>query len=87
MRIGITLGLNGRTIASVADRAREIERLGFDSAWVPWGSSSGFDPVMALVAVGREATRLELGTAVVPTFLTHPVAMAQRALTAQSRRP
>jgi F420-dependent oxidoreductase-like protein len=82
MRVGVTVGLNGRTIASLVDRAGEVERLGFDSLWVPWAFS--MDPITALVAFGRATSRLELGTAVVPTFPNHPVGMAQRALTAQA---
>jgi 5,10-methylenetetrahydromethanopterin reductase len=82
MRIGITVGLNGRTIADLIDRAGEIERLGFDSLWVP--SAFSLDPITALVAFGRETSRLELGTAIVPTFPNHPLLMAQRALTAQA---
>jgi alkanesulfonate monooxygenase SsuD/methylene tetrahydromethanopterin reductase-like flavin-dependent oxidoreductase (luciferase family) len=34
--------------------------------------------------VGRETGRIELGTAVVPTYPRHPVVMAQQALTTQA---
>jgi 5,10-methylenetetrahydromethanopterin reductase len=82
MKVGVTVGLNGRSIEELADRAREIERLGFDSLWVPWALS--LDPITALVAIGRETPALELGTAIVPTFPNHPLPLAQRALTAQA---
>lgn len=83
MRIGITVGLGARaerTISGLIDRAGEVERVGFDSLWMP--AAFSFDAITALVAVGRETSRIELGTAVVPTFPRHPVVMAQQALTA-----
>ena len=43
----------------------------------------GLDALSALTAVGRLTGRIELGTAVVPTYPRHPAAMAQQALTAQ----
>jgi F420-dependent oxidoreductase-like protein len=44
----------------------------------------GLDAIASLGIVGRETERIELGTAVVPTFPRHPVAMAQQALTTQA---
>src|SRR4051794_13752334 len=85
MKIGITVGLGARaerTIAGLAERIDEVERRGFDSLWMPMAFA--FDPIVALAAAGRDTTRLEIGTAVVPTFPRHPVVMAQQALTAQA---
>ena len=42
------------------------------------------DAIVAAALCGRETSRIELGTAVVPTFPRHPVAMAQAALSAQA---
>jgi alkanesulfonate monooxygenase SsuD/methylene tetrahydromethanopterin reductase-like flavin-dependent oxidoreductase (luciferase family) len=39
---------------------------------------------ISLGLVGRETKRLELGTAVVPTYPRHPAVMAQQALTTQA---
>lgn len=85
MRIGLTVGLGARaerTIPGLIERAKEAEHRGFDSLWMP--AAFGLDPITALVAVGRETSGLEIGTAVVPTFPRHPVVLAQQALTAQS---
>src|SRR5215216_5817249 len=85
MKMGITVGLGARgerTIAGLTDRAGEIERRGFDSMWMP--AAFSFDPITALVAATRATSRLEVGTAVLPTFPRHPVVMAQQALTAQA---
>src|SRR6267378_2831964 len=38
----------------------------------------------AAALCARETARIELGTAVVPTYPRHPVAMAQQALSAQA---
>jgi F420-dependent oxidoreductase-like protein len=43
----------------------------------------GLDAITALAVIGRETERIELGTAVVPSYPRHPVAMAQQCLTAQ----
>ena len=41
-----------------------------------------WDAITALAIVARETTRIELGTAVVPSYPRHPMALAQQALTA-----
>jgi F420-dependent oxidoreductase-like protein len=42
------------------------------------------DAINTLGLIGRETSRIELGTAVVPTYPRHPVAIAQQALTTQA---
>jgi F420-dependent oxidoreductase-like protein len=84
MRIAITAGLGARsesTIDGLAERAQELEARGFAGMWLP--NAFGFDAITALATAGRSTTRIEIGTAVVPTFPRHPVVMAQQALTAQ----
>ncbi len=85
MNIGITVGLGARsegTIDGVVQRVRDAEARGFATVWMT--NAFGFDAITALSAAGRETSRVELGTAVVPTYPRHPVVMAQQALTAQS---
>lgn len=85
MRIGIGIGeiSNERPgIDGLIAQAERAERDGFASAW--FANIFGVDAIMAAALCGRATTRLELGTAVVPTFPRHPVAMAQQALTAQA---
>ncbi len=80
MRLGIFGELvNSGTVDKVVAQASEIERQGFDSYWVP--QIFGLDALTALAVVGREVPRIELGTAVVPTFPRHPMMLAQQALT------
>jgi 5,10-methylenetetrahydromethanopterin reductase len=83
VRMGMTVGLGLRSEASVdglAERLQSLAAAGFASAWMPAGS--GFDPLTALAAAGRDTSGLELGTAIMPTWPRHPAALAQQALTA-----
>ncbi len=80
MRIGVMVG--PRDIDELVARAQELEAQGFDSLWMP--NVFGLDAIGALTVAGRETERIELGTAVVPSYPRHPVAMAQQALTAQA---
>ena len=85
MRIGIGIGdIAGQpaTIDDLVAQAKRAEADGFASGWL--ANIFGVDAIMAAALCARETTRLELGTAVVPTFPRHPMAMAQQALTAQA---
>lgn len=82
MRIGIMTGDSGRnnTLDALVARGQEIERRGFASMWM--ANIFALDAILTLAIVGRETKRIELGTAVVPTYPRHPFAMAQEAVTA-----
>ena len=82
MRIGIMTGDSGRnnTIDALVARGQEIERRGFASMWM--ANIFALDAILTLAIVGRETKRIELGTAVVPTYPRHPFAMAQEAMSA-----
>jgi F420-dependent oxidoreductase-like protein len=83
MRIGIFGGLSANgPIDTIVDDARAAEQEGFASYWLP--QIFGVDALTALAVVGREVPRIELGTAVVPTYPRHPMMLAQQALTVQS---
>ncbi len=84
MRIGINSGTNPAQESSLDEiiaRAQDLEARGFHTMWMANGL--GLDAINALTAVGRETERIELGTAVVPSFPRHPIAMAQQAISAQ----
>ncbi len=83
MRIGIGIGeiaASGGTIESLVDQAKRAEADGFASAW--FANIFGVDAIMAATICARATSRIEVGTAVVPTYPRHPVAMAQAALSA-----
>ncbi|MBX3284103.1 MAG: TIGR03564 family F420-dependent LLM class oxidoreductase [Actinobacteria bacterium] len=78
MRIGIFAGQDD--LAEVIELARTAEAQGFDSFWLPQIFS--LDAIGTQTLIGHVVPRIELGTAVVPTFPRHPVALAGQALTA-----
>jgi len=83
MRIGIGIGeIEGKpvTIDDLVAQTQAAERDGFASAW--FANIFGVDAILAAAICGRETSRIEVGTAVVPTYPRHPTAMAQQALSA-----
>ena len=83
MRIGRMMGAGGpETLDDLVSQAQAAEAAGFSSVWL--ANIFGFDAIGALAVVGRETSRVELGTAVVPAYPRHPVTMAQQALTTQA---
>jgi 5,10-methylenetetrahydromethanopterin reductase len=83
MRIGIFGGQSDvGPIDTVVEAARAAADDGFASFWLP--QIFGLDALTTLAIVGREVPRIELGTAVVPTYPRHPVMLAQQALTTQA---
>jgi F420-dependent oxidoreductase-like protein len=85
MRIGILVGegAGGRPrVDDVIEEAKQAEADGFASAWLV--NLFGNDPLIMAALAARVTERIELGTAVVPTFTRHPHVMAQQALTLQA---
>jgi len=83
MRIGINgTGLvQQASVAAVTAHAEAAQRAGFASYWLAEHPTGGFDALTVLALVGQRVPELELGTAIVPTFPRHPLAMAGQALT------
>ena len=81
MRIGVMLGATGGNggIDDIVQAARRVEAAGLDNIWM--ANIFSFDAIGTLAVVGRETSRIGLGTAVTPTFPRHPTALAQQALT------
>lgn len=82
MKMGVMVGGTSRSpsLEEMSAEVVELEERGFDTAWVP--HVFGYDAVTLTALFGRVTRRIELGTAVVPSFPRHPVALAQQALTA-----
>jgi F420-dependent oxidoreductase-like protein len=84
MRIGIMAGATQgpeSTLSGLLEKAARVEQRGFAALWM--ANIFGLDAITTLAIAGRQTSRLELGTAVVPTYPRHPTAIAQQALTAQ----
>ena len=84
MRIGLFIGTMGaaETLAGQVAQSAEAESDGFDSFWT--AQVAGVDALTLLALCGGATREIELGTAVVPTYPRHPMALAQQALTAQA---
>jgi F420-dependent oxidoreductase-like protein len=87
VRVGVMLGPERGRYATKIDRmledARWAEAAGMSSVWIPQIPDE-FDALTAATLVGRETSRLEVGTAVVPVQPRHPIALAQQALSTQA---
>lgn len=81
------IGLNGSSILFDADPRRIIDDIssaeadGFSSYWL--GQFNLLDAMTTFAVAGASTSTIEMGTAVAPTWTTHPMAMAAHALTAQ----
>lgn len=67
---------------AVAEDVRAAAEAGLHSYWMP--QAMGYEALGLLGWLAREAPGIDLGTAVVPTWLRHPLVMAQGALTTAS---
>ena len=83
MRIGVFFADSDREPVEVASVAREAERLGFDSLWVPdhvlkvFGPLS--DPLVLISFLAGSTEHIKLGTAVLVLPYRHPVVLANAA--------
>ncbi len=86
MRLGINgTGLVQRaSVDKVTEDAARAAADGFSSYWLAEHPTGGFDALTVLTVVGQQVAGIELGTAIVPTFPRHPLALAGQLLTARS---
>jgi 5,10-methylenetetrahydromethanopterin reductase len=84
MRIGIMAGATPESsgLDALVATAQDLEQRGFASLWL--ANIFGLDAITAIAVIGRETERIELGTAVVPSYPRHPTALAQQSLTARA---
>ena len=84
MQIGINgTGLvQGASIEAITQHAQTANADGFASYWLAEHPTGGLDALMVLMVVGLSVPRIELGTAIVPTFPRHPMVMAGQTHTA-----
>ena len=75
-----------RGVPAISDEARLLRDLGIDSLWVPQRPVS-FDAITLAAYLGATVRDLEIGTAVVPIFRHHPIALAGQAVVAQAACP
>lgn len=70
------------TLTEYVDDIVGCEAAGFDGAWVPEAMS--WDALTVSALVGARTSTLQVGTAVVPVYSTHPLTLASKAMTTQA---
>jgi F420-dependent oxidoreductase-like protein len=84
MRIGLngsSLIATGASVAEIRDHAAQAEAEGFSSYWL--AQLAVPDALTAIATMGEATSTIEIGTAVVPTWLRHPLMLAAQAMTTQ----
>ncbi|KJE24348.1 oxidoreductase [Frankia torreyi] len=84
MKIGMYVNA-GPSPADVLDQVRTAARAGLDSAFL--GQLVSWDALTLAALSATAVPGIELGTAVVPTYPRHPLALAGQALTVQAVAP
>jgi alkanesulfonate monooxygenase SsuD/methylene tetrahydromethanopterin reductase-like flavin-dependent oxidoreductase (luciferase family) len=79
-RVGVCV--EGTNPVDVITRIREAELAGVLQVWMTAGGAGegAPDPLTLFAAAACQTERIRLGTAIVPTYLRHPLLMAQQAL-------
>ncbi len=83
MRIGMMVGEGSGAapeLKGLIERGRAAEEIGLDNARI---ANIHLDGMTAAAALGVNTKRIEIGTAVMPTFTRHPAAMVQQTLSTQ----
>ena len=85
MHIGLIPGGRRERVElnAAIEQVIEAEADGFDSIWFPQLPNFGYDVLTLIALAGTQTSRIELGTAVIPTFPIHPLVLAKQALTTQ----
>ncbi|NJN94120.1 MAG: LLM class flavin-dependent oxidoreductase [Anaerolineales bacterium] len=82
MRIGIIVD-NTQTLDGQIQQIVRAEQDGFDQTWSLHFLQAAFDALTVIALAGQKTERIQMGTAVIPVYAFHPVALARNALTAQ----
>jgi F420-dependent oxidoreductase-like protein len=83
IRIGASVAdPGGMSLDALVGQIQAAEKAGFYSVWL--ANLFGMDAMTLAAVAGGQTSRIEIGTAVVPTHSRHPLTMAQQALTTQA---
>ncbi|MPZ99984.1 MAG: LLM class flavin-dependent oxidoreductase [Dehalococcoidia bacterium] len=75
------------TAADAVEQVRQAEASGIRAGWATIGGAGGADPMVAYAAALTATERIVLGTAIVPTWPRHPIALAHQALALEQLAP
>jgi probable F420-dependent oxidoreductase len=75
--VGVTIPLDGYSLAAHREALRELVDLGFTDVWA--GEADGLDAVVPLAAAAAWEPSLRIGTGIVPSFTRGPAVLAMTA--------
>ena len=83
MNIGVMVPTQDiRSLAEAVDQIGRAADAGLHTAWL--SQVYGLDALTVIAVAGAQVPGIEMGTAVVPTYPRHPIALAGQALTVQA---
>jgi F420-dependent oxidoreductase-like protein len=82
MRIGVMIDEQSLTLSEIIEIAHAATGAGLSSLWM--GHHYGWDPLVTLAAISGGVPGARLGSAIVPIYPQHPIALASQALSLQA---
>lgn len=83
----IGVSIQAFTAAEFVAQIRQAEDAGIPTAWTTIGGAGGADPLTAFAAAAVSTQNIRLGTAIIPTWPRHVVALASQALAVHHLAP
>jgi F420-dependent oxidoreductase-like protein len=71
----------------MVEQIEQAEAAGISTAWSTIGGAGGADPLVSFAAALTATRSITLGTAIIPTWPRHPIALAQQALALEQLAP
>ncbi|MBM3140669.1 MAG: LLM class flavin-dependent oxidoreductase [Chloroflexi bacterium] len=84
-RVGVSIQAFSAPLAVA--QIQQAEAAGIPTAWATIGGAGGADPLTTYAAALTATSRIVLGTAIVPTWPRHPIALAQQAIALEQLAP
>ena len=87
--LGRTVGVAVQAFTSAAyvEQVRQAEAAGIRAGWATIGGAGGADPMVTNAAALTASERIVMGTAIIPTWPRHPIALAHQALALEQLTP
>lgn len=86
LKAGIVIPRDATGSAGLLAAVQQAEQRGIDQVWTTVGGASA-DPVTAYAAAAATTERIKLGTAIVPAYPIHPIALASQAIALEGLAP
>ena len=83
----IGVGIGASSALDFCAQITEAEEFGIPTAWATIGGAGGGDPLTALGAALSQTKQIAGGTAIIPTWPRHPLAIAQQTVALEELTP